>query len=70
MEQQQSPHESDSVLVRDGGHLPESISPGVFKESRNILVHSPFLGHVSWLLGPHNEFSEIAISLLGKGSIQ
>ena len=68
MPDQEHPAESDSILVGQGGHFPESISERVFKESRNVLEGSPFLGHVSWLSGFVDELGEVTISLLGQCS--
>ena len=65
---QENVDNSDSVLVGQGGNLPESVAEWVLEESRDVLEGSPFLGHVSWLLGSGNELGEIAVSLLGEGS--
>ena len=59
---------SNSRLVSKSGDFPEGIPEWVFKESTNVLEGSPFLGHISWLLCFGNEFGEITVSLLSKGS--
>ena len=60
---------SNSVLVSQSSNFPEGITEWVLEESGDVLECSPFLSHVSWLLGPSDELSEITIGLLGEGSI-
>ena len=60
---------SNSVLIRKGGNFPEGVTEWVLEESCNILEGSPFLGHVSWLLGLGNELGVITIGLLGQSSM-
>jgi hypothetical protein len=61
-------NDSNSVLVGKGSNFPEGITEWVLEESGDVLECSPFLSHISWLLGFSNEFSEITIGLLGEGS--
>jgi|TARA_B110000238_G_scaffold158604_1_gene171880 hypothetical protein len=60
---------SNSVLVSQSSNFPEGITEWVLEESGDVLECSPFLSHVSWLLGFSDELSEITIGLLGEGSI-
>ena len=60
---------SNSVLVSQSSNFPEGITEWVLEESGDVLECSPFLSHISWLLGPSDELSEITIGLLGEGSI-
>jgi len=60
---------SNSVLVSQSSNFPEGITEWVLEESGDVLECSPFLSHVSWLLGLSDELSEITIGLLGEGSI-
>ena len=59
---------SNSVLIRKGGNFPEGVTEWIFEESSEVLEGSPFLGHVSWLLGLCDELSVITIGLLGQSS--
>lgn len=49
MENEQHPHESDSVLGVQGLQLPVDIAEGVLEESGNVLVGSPLLRHITGL---------------------
>ena len=69
MPDQENVDNSDSVLVSEGGDFPEGITEWVLEESGDVLECSPFLSHVSWLLGSSDELSEITIGLLSEGSI-
>ena len=60
--------ESNSVLALENGGLPEGVGEGIFVESSNVLEGSPFLGHVSGLLGLSHEFGKISVSFFGKCS--
>jgi|TARA_B110001450_G_scaffold230609_1_gene231981 hypothetical protein len=66
---QENVDNSDSVLVSEGSDFPEGITEWVLEESGDVLECSPFLSHVSWLLGSSDELSEITIGLLSEGSI-
>ena len=68
MPDQEHPAESNPILVGQRGHLPESISEWVFKETRDVLEGSPFLSHVSWLTGFVYKFGEVAVGLFSQGS--
>ena len=69
VEDQQDPENSNSILIGQIGKLPEGVAEWVLEESGNVFECSPFLSHVSWLLGFSDELSEITIGLLGEGSI-
>ena len=69
MPDQENVDNSDSVLVSEGSDFPEGITEWVLEESGDVLECSPFLSHVSWLLGSSDELSEITIGLLSEGSI-
>ena len=68
VEDQEQPDETDAVLLNQGLNFPVKITEWVLEETRNVLECSPFLGHIARLPGGSNEFSEITISLLCKGS--
>ena len=59
---------SNSVLVSQSSNFPEGVTEWVLEESGKVFECSPFLGHVSWLLGLSNELGVITISLLGQSS--
>ena len=59
---------SNSVLVCQGCNFPEGVTEWVFEESSDVLECSPFLGHISWLLGLSNEFGIITVGLLSQSS--
>ena len=61
---------SNSVLVSKSGNFPEGVTEWVLEESGEVFECSPFLCHVSWLLGLSNELSVITIGLLGQSSIR
>ena len=67
---QENVDNSNSILVSHGCNFPEGVTEWVLEESGNVFESSPFLCHVSWLLGSMNELSEITIGLFGEGSIQ
>jgi hypothetical protein len=69
MEDEKNPHKPNSVLVMKWCNFPIDISEWVFVESGKVLECSPFLSHISWFSCGHDEFLEITISLLSKGSI-
>ena len=68
VEEQQRPDNSNSVLTRQSGRLPEGVAPGVLHEASDVLEGSPLLSHVAGLRGPGHELGEVAIGLLGQGS--
>jgi hypothetical protein len=68
MPDQENVDNSNSVLVCKGGNFPEGVTEWVLEESSEVLESSPFLGHVSWLLGLGDELSVITIGLLGQSS--
>ena len=68
MPDQENVDNSDSALVGKGCKFPEGIAEWVLEESSDVLESSPFLSHISWLLGSCNKFGEITISLLSEGS--
>ena len=68
MEEAAEPHESETVGLVKWGRLPVNVTNWVFKEARNILEGSPFLGHVLGLLLVLNKFSPVTISLLSERS--
>ena len=51
MEDQEHPQYTDSILIGQLSHFPESVTEWVFHESSNVFECSPFLCHISWLLG-------------------
>lgn len=59
---------SDSILVSKSSNFPEGVTEWVLEESSEVFECSPFLCHVSWLLGLSNELSVITIGLLSQGS--
>ena len=59
---------SNSVLIGQSSNFPEGVTEWVLEESGKVFECSPFLGHVSWLLGLSNELGVITISLLGQSS--
>ena len=68
MPNQEDVDNSNSVLVCKGSNFPEGVTEWILEEPSEVLEGSPFLGHVSWLLGLGNELSVITIGLLGQGS--
>ena len=68
MPDQEDVDDSNSVLVCKSGNFPEGVTEWILEKSSDVLEGSPFLGHVSWLLGLGNEFSVITIGLLGQSS--
>ena len=68
MEANQEVHDSESVLSMENVGLPVYISEWVFVETGNILVSSPSLSIVSWLVKIINKLSEISISLFGQST--
>ena len=68
MPDQEDVDNSNSVLVSKSSNFPEGVTEWVLEESSEILESSPFLGHVSWLLGLGNELSVITIGLFGQSS--
>ena len=68
MPDQENVDNSDSALVGKGCNFPEGIAEWVLEESGDVLECSPFLSHISWLLGPSDELGEITVSLLSEGS--
>jgi len=70
MEDKKNPHESNSVLSVKRLDFPVDVTEWILKEASNVLECSPFLGHISGLSSCGNKLSEVAISFLGKSSIQ
>ena len=69
MPDQEDVDDSNSVLVSKSSNFPEGVTEWVLEESGKVFECSPFLCHVSWLLGLSNELGVITISLLGQSSI-
>lgn len=70
MEDQEHIDDSDSVLVRQGSDSPVGVSEGILEEARDVLESTPSLSRISRLSGAGNELAEVAVDLLGKGSIK
>ena len=68
VEDQQDPENSDSILIGQVGDLPEGVAEWVLEESGNVFEGSPFLGHISSLLGLSNHFAEITVCFFGECS--
>ena len=68
VEDQENVEDSDSVLVGQRSHLPESVAEGIFEESCDVLERSPSLGSVARFLRLHNELGEITVGFLGEGT--
>jgi hypothetical protein len=49
--------------------FPVKIGEGILVESGNVLICSPFLGHVSRLSTLVDELLEVSISFFGKSSM-
>ena len=69
VEDQQDPENSNSILIGQIGKLPEGVAESVLEESGNVFECSPFLGHISSLLGFSNHFAEVTVCFLGEGSV-
>ena len=69
VEDQGGIEEPESILGSDLSGLPEEVGEWVLDHSGEVLVDSPFLGHISGLLGLGNELAEVTIGLLGECSI-
>ena len=54
----------DSILLEKWHGFPVDISQRISMESDNVLVSSPTLCIVSWLLGLHYETCKVAVVLL------
>ena len=65
MEDNHTPHESNTVLHVKWLHLPVGVTDWVFEETGDVLESSPSLGFVSRLLGVVHKLAEITISVLG-----
>ena len=61
-------HESKSVLLVEWLHLPVGIADWVLVEPSDVLIGSPSLSIVSWLVHLVNKLGEVSISLLGQGT--
>ena len=68
MPDQEDVDNSNSVLICKSSNFPEGVTEWVLEESSKVFESSPFLCHVSWLLGLGNELSVITIGLLGQSS--
>ena len=68
VEDQQDPENSNSILIGQTGKLPEGVAEWVLEETGNVFECSPFLGHISSLLGFSNHLAEVTVCFLGEGS--
>ena len=70
MEDEEYPDESDPILLMERVNFPEEIASRVLEEASKVLVRSPFLCLISWLLGRVDEFKEVSIGVLSESSLQ
>jgi len=69
VEYEETPSETDAVLLVEGLYFPVKITEWVLEETSNIFECSPFLCHIARLSCGIYEFSEITIGFLSKRSI-
>ena len=70
MESHKEVENSKSVLSVEHVHLPVSITEWVFIEARDVLVGSPSLSIVSWLVELINELCEVTVGVFGQSTIK
>jgi len=68
MENEENPHEPNSVLIVEWLQFPIDKAEWILIEPSKVLVGSPFLCHVSWLSCGHDKLVEITIGFLCKSS--
>ena len=68
VESNQEVHDSESVLSVEWFHLPVNVSGWVFVETGDVLVGSPSLSIVSWLVHVINELGEVSVGLFGQST--
>ena len=61
-------HEADSVILREHVRLPVHVTNWVLPRSGDVLVSTPLLSIVEWLLGLVHKLGEITVSLSCKSS--
>ena len=70
VEDKQDPENSDSILISQIGELPEGVAEWVLEETSNVFEGSPFLCHISSLLGFSNHLAEVTVCFLSESSVK
>ena len=68
MESHEEVKDSESVLSVEDVCLPVEVTKWIFVEARDVLVGSPSLGIISWLVHLLHELCVVAISLFGQST--